>query len=159
MGQDGDGISIAGGCLCGAVRFVGRSPVQLAGHCHCIDCRRSSGTGHSTHAVVPDDTLTVTGRVTFYESIADSGNHVSRGFCGTCGSPLLSRNSAIPGMAFLRASAFDDPDLVRPQMTVYASRAPSWDKVDPTLPAFTTMPEGGASVAIGDGSGAADLRR
>lgn len=147
--------AISGGCLCGAVRFVSRSPIQLAGHCHCTDCRRSSGTGHCTHAMVPDDALTLTGRVTYYESVADSGNHVSRGFCGTCGSPLLSRNSAMPGMAFLRASALDDPEIVRPQMTVYASRAPSWDKADPTLPAFATMPDGGASAAISEGTGTA----
>jgi hypothetical protein len=155
MQQDNHEVVFAGGCLCGAVRFASSAPVQLAGHCHCTDCRRSSGTGHSTHAVVPEEALTLTGSVTYYESAADSGNRVSRGFCGTCGSPLLSRNSAMPGMAFVRASALDDPEIIRPQMTVYASRAPSWDKADPTLPAFATMPHGGASAAIAEGSGTA----
>lgn len=141
-------LVIKGGCLCGAVRFENRTQPQLVGHCHCTDCRRSSGTGHSTHAVVPEAGLTVTGKVTFYESTADSGNRVRRGFCGICGSPLLSTNSAMAGVAFLRVSALDDPEVVNPQMIVYASRAPSWDKMDPTLPAFATMPEGGAAAAV-----------
>lgn len=137
-----------GGCLCGSVRIESRAAPQLVGHCHCIDCRRSSGIGHSTHLVVPEAAVTVTGKVTYFESAADSGIRVSRGFCRTCGSPLLSRNAAMPGMAFVRASALDDPEIIKPQMIVYASRAPSWDKMDLTLPAVATMPEDGAKAAV-----------
>ncbi|ODR90303.1 aldehyde-activating protein [Sinorhizobium alkalisoli] len=133
--------SVRGGCLCGAVRFESRAAMQLVGHCYCTDCRRSSGTAHSIHAMVPETAFTVTGKLTFYDRSADSGNLVSRGFCGTCGSPLLSKNSAMPGMVFVRASALDDPEIAKPQMIVYASRAPSWDRLDPTLPAFATIPE------------------
>ncbi|MCT8328901.1 GFA family protein [Albidovulum sediminis] len=148
MAQGQQPISFRGGCLCGAVRFESRAAAQLVGHCYCTDCRRSSGTAHSTHVAVPEAALTITGEPTFYDRAADSGNLVSRGFCGTCGSPLLSRNAAMPGMVFVRASALDDPEIARPQMIVYASRAPSWDRPDPTLPAFATMPEGGAGEAV-----------
>lgn len=143
----------SGGCLCGAIRFTSSAAPQLVGHCHCVDCRKSSGTGHSTHLVLPES---VTGCVSAYEKKADSGNLVSRGFCGTCGSPVLSTNSAMPGMIFLRASALDDPEVAKPQMIVYASRAASWDKMDPVLASFATMPEGGprsviASECVGKG--------
>ncbi len=33
--------------------------------------------------------------------------------------------------------------LVAPQMIVYAARAPAWDRMDPALPAFATMPPAG----------------
>jgi hypothetical protein len=98
--------------------------------------------------VVPDTAFAVTGNLTFYDRAADSGNLVSRAFCGTCGSPVLSKNAAMPGMVFVRASALDDPEVAKPQMIVYASRAPSWDALDPALPSFATMPEGGASEAV-----------
>ncbi len=68
---------------------------------------------------------------------------MSRGFCPTCGSPIYSKNSGMPGMVFPRASSLDDPERVKPQMILYTSRAPSWDYVDPKLPSFATMPEGG----------------
>jgi hypothetical protein len=94
----------SGGCLCGAVRFTSTAEPMFVGHCHCVDCRKSSGTGHSTHLLVPESDFSVTGSVTFYDHPADSGNVVSRGFCGTCGSPIYSRNSGMPGVVFPRAS-------------------------------------------------------
>ncbi|MDE5457256.1 aldehyde-activating protein [Bradyrhizobium sp. CSA112] len=137
-----------GGCLCGAVRFKSTADAQMVGHCHCIDCRKSSGTGHCTHLVVPEQAFYVTGSVTLYDRAADSGNIISRGFCGTCGSPIYSKNSGMPGVVFPRASVLDDPEIAKPQMVVYASRAPSWDHVNPALPVFATMPEGGPQKVI-----------
>lgn len=83
---------------------------------------------------------------------ADSGNVVSRGFCGVCGSPIYARNSAMPGFVFPRASVLDDPEEARPQMIVYASRAPSWDRMSPILPTFATMPDGGPQKVVSDKS-------
>jgi hypothetical protein len=140
----------SGGCLCGAVRYQSAVGPQVVGHCHCVDCRKSSGTGHCTHVVIPEDAFTVSGEVKFYDRPADSGNIVSRGFCPTCGSAVYSMNSGMPDMVFPRASSLDDPEIAKPQMVVYASRAPSWDHVDPELPAFPTMPEGGPHKVMAD---------
>ena len=139
-----------GGCLCGAVRFESTVSPQVVGHCHCVDCRKSSGTGHCTHIAIPEDAFTVSGEVRFYDRPADSGNMVSRGFCPACGSPIYSTNSGFPGMVFPRASSLDDPDVVTPQLVVYASRAPAWDHVDPTLPSFAEMPEGGPEEVLAE---------
>ncbi|HKA80255.1 MAG TPA: hypothetical protein VKD43_09485 [Xanthobacteraceae bacterium] len=54
----------------------------------------------------------------------------------------------MPGAVFPRASVLDDPGIVNPQMIVYASRAPSWDHMDPALPTFAIMPEGGPQQAV-----------
>lgn len=128
-----------GGCLCGRIRYEGSEQFG-GGHCHCIDCRKSSGTGHCSHMIVPDTAFTVSGELSFYDSPADSGNIVSRGFCPTCGSAVLSKNSGMPGMVFVRASSLDDPDIFMPQMVVYTDRAAKWDHVDPALPSFAAMP-------------------
>lgn len=128
-----------GGCLCGAVRYEG-SEQKGGGHCHCIDCRKSSGTGHGSHMVVPEAAFQVTGEVRFFDAPADSGNMVSRGFCPTCGSPIYSTNSGMAGMVFVRASSLDDLEVFAPQMVVYTKRAASWDGVDPALPSFEAMP-------------------
>jgi hypothetical protein len=94
----------------------------------------------------------VSGEVKFYDRRADSGNIVSRGFCAICGSPIYSRNSAMPGVVFPRASVLDDPEVVKPQMIVYAGRAPSWDRIDAGLPSFATMPEGGPRQVVAENS-------
>lgn len=142
---------LKGGCLCGAVRYEASASPQIVGHCYCVDCRKTSGTGHATHAVLPEASLVVKGDVKFYDRPADSGNIVSRGFCENCGSAVYSRNSGMPGMAFLRASSLDDPDAVFPSLIVYASRAPRWDKLDDALPAFAEMPEGGPQKVMENG--------
>jgi len=139
-----------GSCLCGAVHFESTAEPQVVGHCHCVDCRKSSGTGHCTHVVIPEDALTVSGTLKFYDKPADSGNIVSRGFCPNCGSAVYSRNSGMPGMVFPRASSLDDPDVLTPQMVVYASRAPAWDYMDPALASFAEMPEGGPEKVIAE---------
>lgn len=131
-----------GGCLCGAVTYKSTNDPLLAGHCHCIDCRRSSGTGHGTNIVISEDGFSVTGDVKFYDRPADSGNIVSRGFCPNCGSALYSKNDGVPGMVFPRASSLDDPAVAKPAIVVYSSRAVPWDPIDPDLPAFDEMPEG-----------------
>ena len=132
-------MPFTGGCLCGAVKYEGQEH-KGGGHCHCNDCRRGSGTGHCSHMIVPEDGFSVSGEVRFYDKAADSGNMISRGFCPTCGSAVYSRNSGMPGFVFVRASSLDDPELFQPQMSVYADRAVSWDRVDSDLPFFGTMP-------------------
>jgi hypothetical protein len=86
--------------------------------------------------------------MSFYDRRADSKNIVSRGFCPNCGSPVYSTNSGMPGMIFVRASSLDDPEIARPTMVVYASRAPSWNHVDSKLPTFAEMPEAKPRAAI-----------
>lgn len=132
--------TLSGGCLCGAVRYEANTKPEIVGECYCIDCRKSSGTGHCTNIAVPKDAFSVSGQLKFYDKPADSGNIVSRGFCPDCGSPVYSVNSGWDGMAFIRASSLDDPNAVTPMLSVYTSRAPSWDQPNADLPGFPEMP-------------------
>jgi hypothetical protein len=129
----------SGGCLCGAIRYAGSNP-QGGGHCYCKSCRRSSGSSHCTHMIVSEDSIAVQGDLTFFDEAADSGNNVSRGFCPNCGSAVLSKNSGMPRMSFVRASSLDDPNVFNPEMNVYVSRAPKWSEPDTDLPSFPGMP-------------------
>ena len=142
--------ALEGGCLCGAVRYRAEAEPLIVGNCYCVDCRKASGTSHGTHVGVPEDSLTLEGDVTFYESTADSGNTVSRGFCPKCGSAIFSRNSGMPGIVMLRGSSLDDPNSITPQMNVYVSRAPEWANIDPSLPGFAEMPEGGPQAVMAE---------
>lgn len=130
----------SGGCLCGAVRYQATADPAMMGHCHCVDCRKSSGTGHCSHMIVPAAAVTITGKVSTYERAADSGNKVTRAFCPNCGSAIYSTNAARPGAVFIRASSLDDPEIFKPQVVVYASRRASWDSIAGDLPTFERMP-------------------
>lgn len=141
-------MKLTGGCLCGAVTYASEGEPMVVGHCYCRDCRRASGTAHCTHIMVSESGFSHAGEVRFYARPADSGNMVRRGFCQGCGSPLWSVNDATPGLVYLRASSLDDPDQVTPQVSVYASRTPSWDQPPAGMPAFPEMPPSGPSAAL-----------
>ncbi len=132
-------MTMKGGCLCEKVRYEA-SEQAGGGHCHCIDCRKTSGTGHASHMIVPEPAFKITGEVKFFDKPADSGNIISRGFCPECGSPVYSKNSGMTGLVFVRASSLDDPDDFTPELVVYTKREATWDKTGQGLPHFTDMP-------------------
>jgi hypothetical protein len=131
-------MAVTGGCLCGAVRYELSGPQLFGGFCYCTDCRRSSGS-HSASMAIPADTLKVTGETREFTCTGGSGNPVTRVFCPNCGSALYSKG-ARPGVFMLKAGSLDDPENFKPMASVYASRAPSWDKPRDGLPAFPEMP-------------------
>jgi len=134
-----DGFS--GSCLCGAVHYECNAAPEFIGQCHCEDCRKTSGTDHATNLMVPEESFRVTGTVKFFSRPADSGHVVARGFCPECGASIYARNSAMPGHVFVRASSLDDLEIAKPNIIVFASRAPSWRHLDPDIPAFAEMPD------------------
>ncbi|MBK8177107.1 MAG: GFA family protein [Rhodospirillales bacterium] len=135
-----EGDVFSGGCACGAVRYQCRADPIIATFCQCRACQWDSGGGHSSHLGVAADAVTVTGEVRFWETIAKSGAVTRRGFCPTCGSPMLLTSTGMAGVIFLTAGSLDDPAVFRPSMVVFASEAPAWDAIDPSLPRFAGMP-------------------
>ncbi|MBK8545404.1 MAG: GFA family protein [Caulobacteraceae bacterium] len=132
--------TFSGRCLCGAVSALCSAEPMMAGHCHCEDCRRSSGSGHCSHLGAPEESVTITGSTKAYERASDSGNMIARHFCPNCGSALFSKNAGMPGLLFLRASSLDDLEVFKPQMHVFVARAASWDRPASDIPTFEKMP-------------------
>lgn len=132
--------ALTGGCLCGAVRYVCEAEPMFAGHCQCRDCRRETGSGHSSHFAVPEESLTLTGTLQLYESPTDSGSVSTRGFCPVCGSPILYRSKGMPGFVLITAGSLDDPARFEPTFVVFAAGAATWDTIDPALERFEGMP-------------------
>ena len=133
-------MRVEGGCHCGRIRYTAEVEPANVRLCHCTDCQRLSGSAYRVSVPARSEDFELQGEPRIYVKTADSGNRVSRGFCPTCGSPVLSRNSAMAGMAFVRASSLDDPDQFTPQMVVYTARAAAWDPPASGLPSFEGMP-------------------
>ncbi len=100
----------AGGCQCGAVRFRVRGALGRASICHCSMCQKAFGAFYAPLVSVKDGTLSWTrGEPKRFRS----SNHVARGFCGDCGTPLTYE--APDGLA-LSIGAFDDPSVIEPDI-------------------------------------------
>jgi len=129
-----------GGCLCGAIRYEIAAEPMIAGQCQCLDCQHETGGGHTSFMAFPTDAVKLTGTPRFYEVKADSGNAMRRGFCPTCGSPVVGATSGLPGVTTISAGSLDDPSVFKPQFVCYTSRGHAWDRVDPAVPSFPKMP-------------------
>ncbi|MBX7495037.1 GFA family protein [Qipengyuania sp. 6B39] len=128
-----------GGCLCGKVRYGFDGEPAAAMVCHCTHCQKQSGSAFSTIIGVPESALEVRGTPTSYADSGESGKSVERIFCGTCGSPLISKVEVAPGMAWIKAGTLDDTGLFDPAMHIWTRSKQCWVDTG-ALPAFDTNP-------------------
>lgn len=127
-------MTIGAGCLCGAVRMEIDAEPMAARTCWCRLCQYLGGGTASVNVCFPSDAVKIVGEVRYYESVADSGNPMRRGFCPTCGTPLTSESLARPHLIFIRAGALDDPNLIGPQATIWTDEAPHWALISDEIP-------------------------
>jgi hypothetical protein len=129
--------------LCGAVRYESAGNPIFSLQCHCRDCQRSSGTAFIAAMRVPADGFRVTqGEPKSYVKKSDSGNDVTRMFCGECGSPVCIRVSSRPDIVGLRVGTLDDTSEFRPEANIFVKSAQSWVHMGPDLPRHDTYPPG-----------------
>jgi hypothetical protein len=89
---------------------------------------------------IPAPALAITGELQSFAKTADSGRTVTRCFCPVCGSGIYSRPGILDGIVFVKASSLDDPERFPGGHSIFASRAPSWDRPPPGVQAFPEMP-------------------
>ncbi|MEO0032433.1 MAG: hypothetical protein RIS94_2191 [Pseudomonadota bacterium] len=111
-----------GGCLCGSVRYTLEGDPLMVGICHCRHCQKQSGAPFSVVAGVAEAALSLNGETRTFHDRGDSGSVVERIFCPTCGSPLVSRIDAMPGLAFIKAGTLDAPAALVPTFETYCDR-------------------------------------
>ena len=132
-----------GGCLCSAVRYESEGEPVFSLQCHCRDCQRSSGTAYIAAIRVPSAEFRITqGTPKRYVTQADSGNEITRVFCGDCGSPLYVQVSTRPDIVGIRVGSLDDPSGFRPEADIFVKSAQPWDHMNPALPKYATYPPG-----------------
>lgn len=130
-----------GGCLCGNIRYeITGAPVVVA-HCHCEDCQRISGAGHSTGAMFATTQFAISGNVAEYSLVSKAGNQVTKVFCPTCGSPILGRNDGMEGFVTVSLGTLDDSSRFEPEVVIFAGNKKPWDIMNDTLPTFLAQPE------------------
>ncbi|MDF1749561.1 MAG: GFA family protein [Alphaproteobacteria bacterium] len=112
---------VAGGCLCGKVRFVASGQPYRVGLCHCMDCRKHHGAPFHASAIFPQDAVTITGETNDFEG---------RFFCPHCGSSVFSR---IEDEIEVNLGSLDMPDQFQPSYELWTIRRESW------LPAFANL--------------------
>ncbi|MDT6940458.1 GFA family protein [Brucella pseudogrignonensis] len=98
----------SGGCQCGAVRFHVEGALGSASICHCRMCQKAFGNFYAPLVSLGEAKLIW---MRDEPKRFQSSNHVKRGFCAECGTPLTYE--APDGVA-LSIGAFDAPEEIEP---------------------------------------------
>lgn len=130
---------ITGGCLCGAVRYEAREPIDSA-YCHCRMCQRWAGAPTAAGLGFRTAALRITrGQPKFYKSSPSA----DRGFCADCGSNLLMRYPDIDEI-WASIGSLDDPEKAPPLRHVGIESQLSWFVLADDLPRIRSEEEPGA---------------
>lgn len=123
--------TLAGECLCGAVRYAVKDEFRYALNCHCSNCRRATGSAFKPFAGIERGKLQLThgedGLLVFGEEAA----HDVR--CRRCGSLLYS---VVRDGEFIHVTlgTLVDTPSIRPTAHIFvASKAP-WFTITDDLP-------------------------
>ena len=131
---------LTGKCLCGQCSYTIEGDPVVVAHCHCLDCQRLSGAGHTTGAMFAEEGVTLSGAPTSYALTSENGNTVTRLFCATGGSPLFGTNTGMPGFMTVTLGTLDQSDQLTPQVAIFARARRRWDLIDASVQSFDTQP-------------------
>jgi hypothetical protein len=121
--------SMAGGCLCGRVRFEVTASFQFVTHCHCTSCKHiSGGTGTVNGRVRSDAVRVVAGEDALRRYQPGEGS--AKTFCRDCGSNLFGGGWPESERASVRLTALDRPLRRKVDRHIFVRSVAPWE----TLP-------------------------
>ena len=117
-------------CRCGQLKAtVTGDPVRVS-VCHCLNCKKRSGSAFAAQARWPEEQVTIEGQSTPWVIVADSGNRATFHFCPDCGSDVhYEINGKFDGLVAIPLGAFDDPYFATPNYSVWEKRKHEWVEI------------------------------
>jgi hypothetical protein len=114
-------------CRCGQLRAsVTGDPVRVS-VCHCLNCKKRSGSAFAAQARWPTAQVHIEGSSKTFVMVADSGNSATFHFCPECGSDVYYVNDGkFDDQIAIPLGAFDDPFFLQPRFSVWEERKHDW---------------------------------
>jgi hypothetical protein len=128
---------LAGGCACGAVRYLLRSAPMFVHCCHCRDCQRQTGSAFVLNALIETDRIALlAGEPVAVAVPTDSGRPHEFYRCRSCQTALWSDYGGRPALRFVRIGTLDDPTVLQPDVHIYTRSRLPWIELPAGVPAF-----------------------
>jgi hypothetical protein len=122
-------LPLAGGCLCGAIRYQISAEPRSADYCHCSMCRHAAGAPVVARLTVANEYFAWTaGEPAVYRS----SEKAERLFCQKCGTQLALRDE--PDYLDVTLASLDHPEAVRPSYHIWTTSRISWFEIADDLP-------------------------
>jgi hypothetical protein len=134
-------MSLTGGCYCGALRYEAKGDPTFKAQCHCRECQYISGGGPNFFMILPAPGFTYTQGAPKQFSRSDLENPVTREFCETCGTHLVTRRPGLDAV-ILKVGTLDDPSQFEgPHMAIYTVDQQPFHVIADALPTAERLPK------------------
>ena len=131
---------IRGSCLCGGIKFEIDGAVVMSRYCHCVNCRKFSGTAQAAWGLANAAEFRQTASDTDVSKY-DAGSGSLRTFCSSCGSPLWFEPQDMPAFRGVALGAIDEGDVSAPEVHLWVRSSPQWETIEGDLPCHDTIPQ------------------
>jgi len=121
-------------CRCGQLRVtVSGDPVRVS-VCHCLNCKKRSGSAFAVQARWPSAQVKIDGQSKTFVKVADSGNRATFHFCPECGSDVYYEidgkfDDKFNDLIAVPLGVFDDPFFLQPAFSVWENRKHDWVEI------------------------------
>jgi hypothetical protein len=112
-------ISRRAECNCGQLSAVCSEEPVLISICHCLACKRRTGSAFSFNARFSVGSVSIGGDATEYTRVGDEGGRSTYSFCPKCGATVFYRNDSEPGIIAIPAGGFADTSFPPPRLSFY----------------------------------------
>ena len=133
-------MDFTGHCYCGDIDYKASGEPVIKLQCHCRECQYIAGGSANVTIGMQADSFEYTKGTPSSFQRSDIENGVIREFCGTCGTSLVSRAAALPGVVLIKVGSMDDPGLFKPDMAIYTKEIQDFHNVPEGMPAFEELP-------------------
>ncbi len=124
---------IAGGCQCESLRFDLLARPLFTHACHCLICRRRSGTAFSLSTTVLRSDLRVTSGDLKSKSISP---RTTVYLCDACDTAMFSESIRFASTYIVRGGTFDEAAVVEPGAHIWVKRKHPWIVLPVGVPQF-----------------------
>lgn len=137
-------MSLEGGCYCGALRFEAAGKPALKAQCHCRECQYITGGAPNLFMLMPLAGFRYTRGTPALFTRDDLDAPVTREFCGTCGTHMVTRRLDMDSTLVLKIGTLDDPTVFdHPRMAIFTVDQQPFHHVPDGVPTFERMPRPG----------------
>lgn len=138
---------ISGRCLCEKVVYEVSGELGPVYNCHCSKCRRWHGAAFRTRASISKHQFSWKLGADNLSSYNSSEN-VTKYFCTTCGSPLISTYVDNPDVLGIPLGGLEGEISARPQANIFTKHKASWYEISDGLPQYPEWPGSEAQVRV-----------
>ena len=133
-------MQIEGGCYCGEVRYRAEGEPGMRAQCHCRECQYITGGGPNFLMMMPADGFAYISGEPRGFARTDIERPVTREFCPTCGTHLVTRLADYPAVV-VKVGTMDDPaQFGAPQLALFTCDRQVFHEIAESVAQFERMP-------------------